>query len=197
MELYSHERTPGFSYARIGYHYAMPGITDDHLAIMPDDVRLRKMPEEFIPAMRMGARNSVYFNAEQQLTNKKRTTTISGTLWEKNELLVWKPEKIKARKTFQFQVAKPGKKRVHCVFRLSPESGRIAFRLNNKPVILANKSEVLDLSRDFRTLSRNFTLAPIELKKGNNTLTLEYRGSDSSLTTPEIGFDFFWVQDTK
>jgi hypothetical protein len=34
MELFSHERTPGVSYARIAYHYAKPGLTDDHQAIM-------------------------------------------------------------------------------------------------------------------------------------------------------------------
>jgi len=197
MELYSHEVTPGLSYARIAYHYARPGLTDDHMAIMPEDVRPLRMPENYIPAMRMGARNSVYFNAESHVTDKKNTDLVSGTLWEKNGLLVWKPEKMKARKTFRFQVDEAGKIRIHCVFRLSPGSGRIAFRLDNEPAMLANKSEVLDLSRDFRTLSRNFTLVPVELKKGRHTLTLEYRGANDTITAPEIGFDFFWVQNIK
>ena len=45
MELFSHERTPGMTYARIGYHYARPGLTDDFLPIKPADLREPQLPE--------------------------------------------------------------------------------------------------------------------------------------------------------
>ena len=44
MELYSHEPTPGFSYARIGYHYGRPGLIDDSVGITQEDVRPLKYP---------------------------------------------------------------------------------------------------------------------------------------------------------
>ena len=61
MELYPHEPTPGLSYARIGYHYALPGCPDDHMPITREDVRPLALPETWTPAARMGARDSVFF----------------------------------------------------------------------------------------------------------------------------------------
>ena len=46
MELFSHERTPGLSYARIGYYYGRPGTFDDHQAIMPEDLRPLALTED-------------------------------------------------------------------------------------------------------------------------------------------------------
>jgi hypothetical protein len=194
MELYSHERTPGLSYARIGYHYALPGITDDHLALMPGDVKPLKMPEKWIPAMRMGARNSVQFTAEDQLGIRTNITGKPGYLWEKGQLMVWKPAAKGAAKTFNFQVEKGGKKRIHCVFAHAPGSGIVSFRVDGRQALLNNKAETLDLHRPYRILSRSHTLQTVELDAGEHTLTLIYQGASAGMAG-EIGFDFFWVQD--
>ena len=77
MELKSHERTPGLSYARIGYHYATPGVTDDHLAIMPEDVRPLQLPDGWQPAARRGASNSIFFAAED-IVDSRRQTSLSS-----------------------------------------------------------------------------------------------------------------------
>jgi hypothetical protein len=39
MELLCHGHVPGMSYARIAYHYARPGLMDDHVPITDEDVR--------------------------------------------------------------------------------------------------------------------------------------------------------------
>jgi hypothetical protein len=80
MELFSHERTPGMSYARIGYHYARPGLTDDHQAIMPAVLRLPLLPANWQPAARMGAANSMFYAAEEVVTDNGATRMDKGRL---------------------------------------------------------------------------------------------------------------------
>jgi hypothetical protein len=105
MELYSHERTPGMSYARIGYHYARPGVTDDHQALMPSDLRLVPLPENWRPAARMGAAKSVFFQAEETVVDGAGTELQEARLWAGGKLLAWTPQKKGERKSFKISVA--------------------------------------------------------------------------------------------
>jgi len=195
MELYSHERTPGLSYARIGYHYGRPGITDDHLAVMPEDLRPLSMPENWTPAMRMGAQHSVFFSAENRLKEKYPATLRTGALWEGGKLLVWNPSRPKERIEFVLEIANAGRKQIHLVLARTPRSGKMAFRLDGKIQLPDDKSETLDLYIPFRTLSRDFALPPQVLEPGLHTLVLEYRGASSGVEKAEIGIDFIWIQD--
>ena len=194
LELKSHERTEGLSYARIGYHYARPGLTDDHLAIMPEDLRYLRLPENWKPAARMGARNSVFYSAEDIILEGQRTGYKRGRLWEDGRLLVWYPREKGETQTFGFSTREKGKKRIHFAAALTPDSGRISVLVDKKPTTLANQQETVDLYRPFRTLLRNFTLPPMELGPGYHTLTLKYEGADPAVRRPEIGIDFIWVQ---
>ncbi|MBC8358148.1 MAG: DUF2961 domain-containing protein [Candidatus Aminicenantes bacterium] len=194
LELYSHERTPGLSYARIGYHYARPGLTDDHLAIMPEDLRHLQLPENWQPASRMGARNSVFYNAEKIVKSKLHTRYEKGRLWAGGKLLVWNPPKKGESLTFIFRAKEKGEKRIHIAAALTPYSGKISILVDNKPTTLANKKEIINLYRPFRTLLRNFTLPPMELKPGKHTLTLKFEGAEPGIKKPAIGIDFIWIQ---
>ncbi|MDH5468810.1 MAG: DUF2961 domain-containing protein, partial [Candidatus Aminicenantes bacterium] len=196
LELKSHERTPGLSYARIGYHYARPGLTDDHTAIMPEDLRHLQLPENWQPAARMGARNSVFYDAENIITSRLHTGLKKGRLWAGGILLVWNPEKTGDSRTFSFQVKEKGTKRIHFAAALSPSSGRISVLVDNTATAFSDKQEIIDLYRPFRTLLRNFTLPPIELEPGEHSLTLKYEGAEAQVKKPEIGIDFIWVQKT-
>jgi len=194
MELYSHERTPGLSYARIGYHYAAPGITDDHLAIMPEDLRPLELPEGWEPAARMGARNSVMHPAEELIADRRNTEFLPGRLWAGGKVLTWRPRSESETKTFKLPIAEDGTYRIHITAALTPASGRLALRLNGEPIALRGRQEQIDLHRPFRTLLRNFTLPDRELAKGRHTLTLEFLGAPSEVERPEIGIDFIWIQ---
>jgi hypothetical protein len=194
MELYSHERTPDLSYARIGYHYARPGMTDDHLAIVPADVRAPELPS-WVPAARMGARNSVMYQAEELLSVV--LPWAAGRLYAGGRLPVWRPTSRGEALRLRVPVAAGGEYRVHFVARLDPRGGVLRLRWDGEPVTLANGSETVDLYRPYRTLLRNYTLRPRGITAGAHTLELLFDGAPDDVTRPEIGIDFVWVQEVR
>jgi len=194
MEVYSHEQTPGLSYARIGYHYARPGLTDDHEAIMPEDLRHLELPEAWKPAARMGARNSVFYDAEKIMDSSFQTRFKKGRLWAGGEVLIWNPKNIAESKAFSFEIKEKREYRIHFAAALSPDSGKISIQVDGNSTPLANKKEVVDLYRPFRTLLRNFTLPLMELEPGKHALSLKFEGAVPEIKEPEIGIDFIWIQ---
>jgi hypothetical protein len=196
MELYSHERTPGLSYARMGYHYARPGVSDDHVAIMPEDLRHLELPEPWTPAARMGARDSVFFEAERIMRERIHTRIVQGSLWSGARLLNWYPRNPGESKAFTFRIDEQGKYRVHFAVALTPKAGRISVGLNDQFMPLTNNEKMIDLNRPYRTLLRNFTLPTTELMPGRHMLVLKFEGAPADLERPEIGIDFIWVQKT-
>lgn len=195
MELYSHERTPGMSYARIGYHYARPGVTDDHQALMPNDLRLPPLPENWQPAARMGAARSVFFQAEDILVDREATTMRDARLWAGGKLLVWTPPKTGDEKSFKIPVTAAGKKQIHVAFALTPQSGKVRFRLDGQPLQLADKSNTIDLHSPYGILLRSVALMPMELQAGDHTLTMKSTDEPTPAGKTEIGIDFIWVQE--
>jgi hypothetical protein len=196
MELYSHERTPGLSYARMGYHYARPGASDDHLAIMPEDLRHLELPEIWKPANRMGARDSVFYEAEQIMHERIHTQRIQGRLWSDARLLAWYPRNPGESKAFSFRIDEQGKYRIHFTVALTPKAGKISVALNDQFTSLTNNEKIIDLNRPYRTLLRNFTLPTTELEPGRHTLILKFEGAPADVVRPEIGIDFIWIQKT-
>jgi len=194
MELMSHERTRGLSYARTAYYYARPGTIDDAPAIMPEDLRELRLPESWQPAARFGARNSVFYSAEDVIADKKNTRLDEGRLWAGGRLLVWTPERPGDRKAMRFALDSPGRIQVHLTAALTPRSGSVAVRLEGLPAGETRKSMTIDLKRPFRTMLRNFDLEPVRLPEGEYTLVIEYLGADEAIPRPEIGLDFLWVQ---
>jgi hypothetical protein len=194
MELYSHERTPGLSYARMGYHYARPGVTDDHVAIMPEDLRTLELPEKWKPAARMGARDSVFYEAESIIRERIHTRLETGRLWSGGTLLIWHPRSSAESKAFSFRIREKGKYRVHFAAALTPSSGRISVGMDDRFVTLADNRTVLDLHRPYRVLLRNFTLPESELDAGGHSLVVKYEDALPGIRRPEVGIDFIWVQ---
>lgn len=196
MELYSHERTPGLSYARMGYHYARPGVSDDHMAIMPEDLRHLELPEVWKPAARMGARDSVIYEAEQIISERIHTRLVQGRLYSGARLLTWYPRNPGESKAFSFRVPEKGKYRVHFAVALNPDSGSVSAALNDRLTPLANYEGIIDLNRPYRYLLRNFTMPTTELDAGRHTLILKFEGAPAAAERPEVGVDFIWIQKT-
>lgn len=194
MELYSHERTPSVSYARIGYHYARPGVTDDHLAITPADLRAPELPVGWQPAARMGAANSVFYTSEDCLADRQNTHLDDGALWAGGKLLVWTPRKTGERKSFKLDIDAAGRKQINVAFAMTPRSGKVAFYLDGEPLPLADRSKEIDLYRPYRTLLRRVALRPGELTAGEHMLALEWTDTTGRVAEPEVGIDFLWVQ---
>ncbi len=195
IELYSHETTPGLSYARTAYHYARPGITDDHTAIMPEDLRPLELPADWQPAARMGARNSVIYPAEDLITSRADTGFREGRLWAGGRLLVWRPKAVGETKSFAFPLDEDGAYRIHLTTALTPEGGRVeAARVDDRSVTLRDHPKTIDLHRPYRRLLRSYTLQDLELERGRHTLILRYAGAPDGVSTPEIGIDFIRIE---
>ena len=192
MELYSHERTPGLSYARVGYHYGRPGITDDHLAIMPDDVREQALPT-WMPAARMGARNSVMYQTEELLSGA-RLPRASGRLYAGGTLPVWRPTRPGDVLRLSVPVAADGDYRVHFVARLDPNGGVARVTWDGDAAELNTGTSALDFHRPYRTLLRDYTMSQRSLTAGTHTLAFVFDGASERILRPEIGIDFVWVQ---
>jgi hypothetical protein len=194
MELYSHERTPGLSYARMSYHYARPGISDDHMAIMPEDLRYLQLPERWKPAARMGARDSVFYEAEDIIQERMHTRMEGGRMWSDGRLLLWHPRNPAESKAFTFRIREKGNYRVHFAAALSPRSGEISVALDDRFLALDNDLKTIDLHRPYRVLLRNFTLPSAELDVGRHTLVLKFERALPEIQRPEVGIDFIWIQ---
>jgi hypothetical protein len=195
MELNSHERTPGLSYARIGYHYGRPGMSDDHVAIMPDDLRQLRLPEGWMPAARMGARNSIFYQTEE-LPGGARLPLQSGRLYAGGRLPVWRPNAPGDALRLRVPVAADGEYQVHFVARLDAKGGTAQVRWDGEPAELDTETSSVDLYQPYRTLLRNFTLKPRQLSAGTHVLELVFGGAAEGVAEPEFGIDFVWVQGT-
>jgi len=193
LELFSHERTPGFSYARIGYHYGRPGMMDDHLAITPEDVRELHLPADWVPAARGAARNSVFYQTEDLATGDP-LPMVSGNLYAGGQLPVWRPRAPGETLRLDVPVPEAGEYRIHFVARLDPSSGVVQVRWDGEPADLGTEGPMVDLHRPYRTLLRNYTIARREIAAGTHALELVFDGAPEDVSRPEIGIDFVWVQ---
>lgn len=189
MELFSHERTPGVSYARVAYHYGQPGIMDDHMGLTDEDVRLLELPA-WMPAARMGARNATFHQMEEILDTE--VTCVEGRLWAGDRLAVWRPEKVGDEISLTVPVAEAGRYVLRFTAAQTPRSGKFSAFLAGKPLGLAEGP--VDLFVPHRTLLRTFSSPRLELNEGEHQITLRYEGGPADVSQPEIGLDFLWVQ---
>jgi hypothetical protein len=196
MELYSHERTPGFSYARTGYHYARPGLTDDHVTITPADVRAPRLPDHWMPAARMGARDAVFWQTEQ-LVRGTRLPLESGRLYAGGRLPVWRPARPGETLHLSVPVAAAGRYRVHFVARLDPAGGLLRVRWDGLPAALASGDSAVDCHLPSRTVLRDYALGPRPLTAGRHTLDFVFAGAPPDVPRPAFGIDFVWAQEVK
>jgi hypothetical protein len=193
LELFSHERLPGFSYARIGYHYGRPGIIDDQLAIRPADVRAPQLPEAWMPAARGGASRARFYQAET-LVRGVRLPLEEGRLYAGGRIPVWRPARAGAVLHLRVPVDSAGQYRIRFVARLDGAGGRVRLQWDGAAVPLASGDSVADLQVSGRTILRDFSLRPMRLAAGAHDLALVFDGAAPEVPRPAIGVDFVWVQ---
>jgi hypothetical protein len=196
MELFSHERVPGLSYSRIVYHYARPGLIDDHLSPKSADLYVAPLPDGWEPAARMGAAGATFFPAEQMLLSGGATSFLSAPIWQGGRLLLWHPRSSGERIGLRFQVPASGKYRVHLVAGLGPGSGLVHARLKVGGNT-GKEPEAIDLYRPFRTLSRDFTVYEGALTSGPHEVELEFLKNGPDVEKAAIGLDFLWIQPVR
>lgn len=194
MELCTHEPTPGFSYARIGYHYGTTGMMDDSEPLTPDDVRIPPLPENWQPAAKKGSANAVFFQAEDIVRDPKNIQMTEGNLWSGSKLMVWKPKKVGDEISFTVPNSEKGKRRIYITAALTPRSGAVEVLYNGKPAVLDGDTNGFDLYRPYRTMLRNFSIKSMDIPAGDHVVTLKFKGAPETVTQPEIGIDFIWIQ---
>lgn len=193
MELFSHERTPHFSYGRVSYHYGRPGLIDDSLALTSEDVRPLSYPPDWQPAARMGAGNSVFFQAEDVCANRDHTRQSQNDRWAGGRLLLWTPTDADSQLAFDIPVKEAGKYALHVTAATGEQSAAIVASLDGQPVRFG--TETIDLKTAHRVLLRNFTSPTLELDAGTRRLVFRV-APDTQFTDqqPRIGIDFLWLQ---
>jgi hypothetical protein len=194
MELFSHERTEHFSYARIGYHYARPGLMDDHVAITNEDVRKPELPLEWEPAARGGARNSAFYQAEDIVKSKRHILVEEGRLWAGGKLCRWNPNDQGEELTFTVAVKENGMYNVAFCFARDARSGRVSLLVDGKKAELGAESGIVDLHEPHRTMLRMEGVKPMSLAAGEHALTLRFAGAHEGAKEAAIGIDFISLQ---
>lgn len=193
IELFHHERTPDLSYARIGYHYGRPGLTDDHRALRPADLRASLL-QIWEPAARGGAANSEFFQAEKVVKERDGVRTVRGSLWAGGLALFWDPKAPGETRTLVFKVRESGDKSVRLTLAMTRQSGKLAVFVDGKSVLWEGGQATIDLFEPYRVQLRTFSLAKMPFSAGEHRLTLRYEGAPSAAAAPEIGIDFIWIQ---
>jgi len=198
MELYSHEETPGISYARIGYHYGRPDLMDDHVPIKKEDVREVELPESWWPVARLGAENSRFYEAGHLLKDEKNIDYESLRLFSGRRLMVWHPQKKGDELDLEFETSETRKYTIRITAAVRPSSGPVSVLIDGKKVGLTNVSKqkvsLMDLYIPYRVLSRTFSTGKLPFTEGKHTLTLRYEGDDPVGNNKDVGIDFIWVQ---
>jgi hypothetical protein len=194
LELYPHDRVPGFSYARIAYHYARPGSMDDHLVITDDDVRPLALPPDWQPAADFAMRNSIYYQTEELAQPGPQLTIEQDNLWAGGQLLIWHPRAKSEQLELRVPVLDGGKHALHLGLALDQHAGRISVTLDGKKIGFGDQSGVIDLHTPHRLLSRQYGSDPVDLAKGEHVLRLQYEGAPDAVAEPRIGVDYVAVQ---
>jgi len=142
MELWSHNRTPGMSYARIAYHYARPNAIDDHRALVPSDLRIVPLPRRDPQAL--GAASNARFYYPDQLKLEAlggRLETIPSMIATHLQLALWHAEKGGQLK-LKLPVEKTGRVGIRLVALHRPDGATLRAALDGKPLTAGNSEQV-------------------------------------------------------
>lgn len=190
MELWPHRLVPGYSYARVGYHYGRPGIADDHVRITGEDVRALELPAWRARA-EGGARNSVFTEAEEALEDGLVAGTVGvleGNLYSGGRGLRWSPAAVGDEIALEFVVERAGVYAVDLCALKSGDSGRLRLWVDDRSG--DEEARVVDLASPGRRVLRRIGTGPGELGAGEHTLHVRFLGEPGST----VGIDFLWVQ---
>lgn len=190
MELWPHLTLPGFSYARLSYHYARPGTIDDHVLIKPDDLRVLDLEPNWQPLSEGGARGSVFVAGEDCLVGDVpgETTLPENNLYEGSRLLLWAPAKHDDVVTFKFDIGEVGKYSVDLCALHSGSSGPVRLWVDDLDA--DGKVTQVDLSAPARHMLRRVNTEPVELEAGEHVLHVQFVGHPGEV----VGIDFVWIQ---
>ncbi len=191
MELFSHRKTPGLSYARIAYHYAGGGMRDDCVPIMDSDARLAPLPARWAPVGSHGSQGAIFYQAESlKAEGDGEIKVVEGELWSGGKRLEWRPIKDGDKLSLPLNVERAGRYAIVLTAAMAPDSGSFRVSCDGTPLEREGDGATADLRSPYQTMLRNIIWKPIDLKPGTHATVLEaVNGSSGSM----IGLDFLWL----
>ncbi len=189
MELYTHRIVDHFSYARMIYLYGQPEGHDDHMPISKEDVRNLKMPENWWPEPDGWALNAIFYQIEDLVASHADLAFDESYLWSADKLAVWNPKKVGDTLDLWIPITEKGKYMIALTVAKRPGSGQIEVALDGE-ILKLNGKDQSDLSKPYRTVSRNLKSASLELSEGMHVLRIKSVGENSK----PVGLDFIWVK---
>ena len=156
----------GVSYARIAYHYALPGLMDDHLPITDEDIRHLELPDVWIPAARRGAANSVFFQAEELAQGQSNLTFDENNIWSLGRAMIWHPETIGETLTLALPVEEEGTYTIRFGSVRNENAGTFSMRLNGESLDFDNGESVVNLYVPLSDAESDRILEGCSVRKG-------------------------------
>lgn len=188
MELWSHNRTPGLSYARIAYCYARPSTVDDHRALAPSDLKAPPLPKRQPQAL--GAASGAKFVLAEQLRPEATAGRVEMTplsVATQLHVMQWQAEKG-ARLKFNLSAEEAVRASIHIVAVHRPNGGVVRVLLEGKALALAGGGDQVRLRSAHVPRVLNVHFRPVELKGGENEIELE------CIEAGPVGLDYIWIK---
>ncbi len=188
LELWSHNRTPGLSYARVAYLYARPGAMDDHRGLMPSDLRIPPLPKREPQALGGASGARFYFPGDlQPEPSGGRLEFAPHPLATRLQVALWHAEKG-GRLKLRLPAQKEGRAAIHLVALHRPDGGAARLLVAGKPVTTVEGQEQFQLRSAHAHRLLNVNFKPVELPAGPLELSLE------CVESGPVGLDYLWVK---
>lgn len=194
MELFTHTRTEGISYARVAYYYARPNLRDDFTPITGLDLKKGlKLPENWTPVARGQAEGALFFQAEDLKYSGEGVRIESAPHWAGGKVLRWDPAQEGDQLKIEFEISEAGKFQPVVTFLENVSGGKVSIQLDDVAL-----EPAAALFTKYREMSRNTWLEAEgghrELSAGKHTLTLTSEGTLKGSLGDEVGIDFIWLK---
>ncbi|HOB99275.1 MAG TPA: DUF2961 domain-containing protein [Verrucomicrobiota bacterium] len=189
LELWSHNRTPGLSYARVVYHYARPNAIDDHRGLMPADLRIPLLPARKPQAA--GGATGARFHCFEELgleATAGRIETVPFPLATQLRVVLWQGEKG-ARLRFNLPVEKDGRYAIHFVALHRPDGATVRVLVDDRPLATGRGSEAVSLKSNHAPRVLNVGFKAVDLKAGSRAVTIE------CIEPGVVGLDYLWERN--
>ena len=154
-----------------------------------EDLRFPRLPDSWEPAARHAATGAVFLPVEELLSDRASVGFDRGGLWQGGRVVRWTSKSEGEELALTFDLEEDGNYDLRLDCRMAPGSGRFSAMLNGAST-LSGKS--IDLSTDYRELSRIFGMGTHSLKKGKQRLVLVAGEGGKA-----IGLDFLMLMRRK
>lgn len=189
FELWSHNRTPGLSYARIAYLYGRPGTIDDHRGLMPADLIIPPLPAREPRAA--GGASGARFHSFTKLSVEATAgvvETVPFPLATQLRMVLWHAERG-ARLKFNLPVEQDGRFAIRLVALHRPDGATVRAWVDDTPLVTERGVDVVPLKSAYAPRLLNVAFRPIDLKSGSRLITLD------CLEPGVVGLDYLWERN--